>query len=160
MSGHDKVVAMDLERELGVDREVIAGYMTAFYNDPYFDVPYAPLFVVHDTLCVFDHYRERIRRFAPDLTVLGETALTYDKERAWKNKLLQDAVDGRIYAVFARSVHTWLREVDPKTGELGRVITLTYPFPEEVQVHDGHAYYVYRPYGSLQHRTLYREALR
>ncbi|MEO8588504.1 MAG: hypothetical protein ABI432_03975 [Flavobacteriales bacterium] len=160
MSGHDKVVAMDLEQELGVDREVIAGYMTAFYNDPYFDVPYAPLFVVNDTLCVFDHYRERIRRFAPDLTALDEITMTYQKERTWKTRLLQDAVDGRIYAQFARGVHTWLREVNPGTGGLGRVITLTYPFPEEVQVHDGHAYYVYRPYGSLQHRTLYREALR
>lgn len=160
MSGHDKVVAMDLERELGVDREVIAGYMTAFYNDPYFDVPYAPLFVVNDTLCVFDHYRERIRRFAPDLTELHDAPMTYQKERAWKTRLLQDPVEGTVYAVFARGIHTWLRTVDPKDGAMGRAITLTYPFPEEVQVHDGHVYYVYRPYGSLQHRTLYRESLR
>lgn len=160
MSGHDKVVAMDLERELGVDREVIAGYMTAFYNDPYFDVPYAPLFVVNDTLCVFDHYRERIRRFAPDLRELQDAPMTYQKERAWKTRLLQDPVEGKVYAVFARGIHTWLREVDPKDGGMGRAITLTYPFPEEVQVHDGHVYYVYRPYGSLQHRTLYREPLR
>jgi len=26
-------------------------------------------------------------------------------------------------------------------------------------VHGRHVYYVYRPYGSLQHRTLYREAI-
>lgn len=159
MSGHDKVVAMDLEKELGVDREVIAGYMTAFYNDPYFDVPYAPLFVVNDTLCVFDHYRERIRRFSTDLGAIDEVAMSHHAERNWKTALLQDAVNGKIYAVYAKGIHTWLREVDPMSGALGRVITLTHPFPEEVQVRAGHAYYVYRPYGSLQHRTLYRESL-
>lgn len=160
MSGHDKVVAMDLEKELGVDREVIAGYMTAFYKDPYFDVPYAPLFVVNDTLCVFDHYRERIRRFTPDLAAVDEVSMSHHTERNWKTRLLQDAVDGRIYAMYAKGIHTWLREVDPMSGALGRVISLTHPFPEEVQVRAGHAYYVYRPYGSLQHRTLYRESLR
>ncbi len=160
MSGRDKVIAMDLAIETGYDPEVIAGYMTEFYKDIYFDPPYAPLFVVHDTLCVFDHYKERIRRFRPDLSVVDEIPITHQNDRAWRTRLLQDPTDGTVYAQFARNLHTWLRAVDPSTGKLGGTRSLTHPFPEEVQVHDGHVYYVYRPYGSLQRRTLYREALR
>lgn len=160
MSGHDKVVAMDLAIETGIDAEIIAGYMTQFYKDQYFDPPYAPLFVVHDTLCVFDHYTERIRRFLPDLSPAGDVPITHQRERTWKTRLLQDAGDGTVYALFARNLHTWLRTVDATTGALGPVRMLDHPFPEDVQVHGGHAYFIYRPYGSLQHRTLYRQALR
>lgn len=160
MSGHDKVVAMDLERETGVEREIIAGYMTGFYNDPYFKVPYAPLFVMNDTLCVFDRYAGRISRFDTDLRPSGIAPFSGSFGRERWNTLLQDDITGRVWAVFARGVRTWLREVDTGDGTFGPAITLTHPFPQEVQVNDGHAYYLYRPYGSLQHRTLYRESLR
>ena len=160
MSGHDKVVAMDLAIETGIDAEIIAGYMTQFHKDIYFDPPYAPLFVVKDTLCVFDHYTERIRRFLPDLTEVEAVPMTHHKERTWKTRLLQDRSDGTVYALFARNLHTWLRSVDPSTGKLGPMRELDHPFPEEVQVHGGHAYFIYRTYGSLQHRTLYRQAIK
>lgn len=160
MSGHDKVVAMDLALETGIDAEIIAGYMTQFHKDIYFDPPYAPLFVVKDTLCVFDHYTERIRRFLPDLSEVEPVRMTHHQERTWKTRLIQDRSDGVVYALFARNLHTWLRSIDVGTGELGPVRALDHPFPEEVQVHDGHAYFIYRPFGSLQHRTLYRQAIR
>lgn len=160
MSGHDKVVAMDLALETGIDAEIIAGYMTQFHKDIYFDPPYAPLFVVRDTLCVFDHYTERIRRFLPDLTEVDAVPITHQKERTWRTRLLQDRSDGTVYALFARNLHTWLRSIDPSTGLLGPMRALDHPFPEEVQVHGGHAYFIYRPFGSLQHRTLYRQAIK
>ncbi len=160
MSGRDKVMAMNMERELGVDREVIAGYMTGFHRDAYFKVPYAPLFVVRDTLCVFDHAAGRLHRFTTDLAPCGETSITHHMERGWRNGLSQDAATGTVYAMFHRNSRSILRAVDIHSGELGRSLTLTHPFPEEVRIHDGHAYYVYRPHGSTQRRTLYREALR
>ncbi len=39
MSGPEKVIAMDLEIETGIDREIIAGFMTGFHKDLYFKVP-------------------------------------------------------------------------------------------------------------------------
>ena len=143
-----------------MDAEIIAGYMTGFHNDIYFKPPYAPLFVVNDTLCVFDHHKERIRRYLPDLTEVDEVPITYHKERTWKPRLVQDARDGTVYALFARNLRTWLRRIDPNTGRVGPERVLDHPFPEEVQVHDGHAYFIYRVSGTLQHRTLYRQRIR
>lgn len=160
MSGHDKVVAMDLALETGVDAEIIAGYMTGFHKDIYFRSPYAPLFVVNDTLCVFDHYKERVRRYLPDHRMVDEIPITYHRDRNWEHRLLQDRTDGMVYVLYARNLRTWLRRIDPATGQLGPERSLDHPFPEEVQVHDGYAYFIYRPYGSLQHRTLYRQAVR
>ena len=160
MSGHDKVVAMDLALETGIDAEIIAGHMTGFHHDIYFEPPYAPLFVVHDTLCVFDQYKELIRRFLPDGTEVGAVPITFQRNRYWKTRLLHDRNSGAVYAVFARNLRTWLREVDVGTGQLGPERVLDDPFPEQVRVHGDHAYFIYRPAESLQHRTLYRQRIR
>lgn len=160
MSGRDKVLAMDLEKETGVDREVIAGYMTGFHQDPYFHEPYAPLFVAHDTLLVFDHYRNRLRRFSSDRREMDEVVIGYHRMREWTGRLIQDRITGAVHALFRRGSRVWVRRVDQATGELGEPTELEFPYPDEVQVCDGWAYYVYRPYGSLQRRTLYRERLK
>jgi hypothetical protein len=160
MSGREKVVAMDMEKATGVDREVIAGFMTGFQHDPYFKVPYAPLFVVGDTLCVFDHAREAIRRFRSTGEAIDEIPMVHQKERGWKGKLIQDPADGRVFALFAKGMHAFVRSIDPGTGSMGERIELTHPFPQEVQLYGGYAYYVYRPPGAVDRRALYREALR
>lgn len=159
MSGHDKVVAMDLALETGVDAEIIAGYMTGFHKSLYFRPPYAPLFVVRDTLCVFDHHQHRIRRFLADRTEVAPVAIAYHRDRRWTARLLQDRRSGAVYALFARDARTWLREVDTRTGDLGPEQVLDDPFPEVVKVHGDHAYFIYRRSGSLQHRTLYRQRI-
>ncbi|MBK6342503.1 MAG: carboxypeptidase-like regulatory domain-containing protein [Flavobacteriales bacterium] len=160
MSGPDKVIAMDLEIETGIDRELIAGFMTGFHKDLYFKVPYAPLFVVRDTLCVFDHAKERIRRFMAEGTAVAEVKMRHAAERHWAKTLIQDQHSGQVYALFRQGPRTWLRSVDVRDGSIGAPSMLVHPFPEDVQVHEGHAYYVYRPHGSTQKRTLYRERLR
>lgn len=160
MSGPDKVVAMDLELETGIDREIIAGFMTGFHKDLYFKVPYAPLFVVRDTLCVFDHALGRIRWFSHEGLPLGEARMRHTADRHWSGLLLQDRGTGQVHAVFRQGPRTWLRSIAAGDGALGEPVRLTHPFPEDLQVHDGHVYYVHRPHGSMQKRTLYREALR
>lgn len=160
MDGRSKVVAMDLERELGIDRELIAGFMTGFHRHLYFKVPYAPLFRVRDTLHVFDHAKASIRRFTAEGEAIDEVGMVHLFDRAYRRLLVQDAADERLYAVFQRGPRVALRSVDPTTGALGQEQALLYPYPEQVQVHGRHAYYVYRPHGSTQKRTLYREPLR
>jgi hypothetical protein len=159
MSGRDKVIAMDLEVSTGVDREIIAGYMTGFHHDPYFKVPYAPMFVVNDTICVFDHGRALIRRFDKKLRSVDEVPIEHHKQRGWKKELLQDPVTRKIYSLYGRSDRMVLIEIDPATGMINNERMLTHPWPESVKVYGGSAWYIYREYGSTQRRTLYREPL-
>ncbi len=160
MSGRDKVIAMDLAHETGIDAELIAGHMTGFRHDLYFRVPYAPLFVVDGVPCVFDHANGSIRRFTNALEPLEEVAMLYHQDRDWHGMLLQDAGTGTVHAVFQRNGRMWLSPVDASSGVRGTPKQLTHPWPEQVQVFGDHVYYVYRRHGSLQHRTLYRESLR
>lgn len=160
MSGRDKVIAMDMEIATGVEREVIAGYMSGFHRHPYFRVPYAPLFVVNDTLLVFDHLRNVIRKFLPDGTKLNEVRLDHPTDRHWSGRLLHDRSAGVVYAQFAQGASTWLRPVNVDDGSLGSPGRLSHRFPANVQVHNGWAYYTYRPQGGVDRQTLYRERIR
>lgn len=162
LKGPEKVTAMNLAADLGVDKETVAGYMSGFSSNIWYRPLYAPLFVVGDTLLVFDHAWGRMRKFTHGLAETGGVPLAYQvKElaRQWSGKLIQDRVTQRIYAAFQRNGITWLRAIDPCTGALGSSFRLANRYPEHVQVHAGMAYYIWRPYGSLQKRTVYRERM-
>jgi hypothetical protein len=159
MNGRQKVDAMNMARETGVDAEVIAAYMRGFHRTHWFRMPYAPLFRKGDSLYVFDHVQERLRHF----DLLGNEGvphvMRHAREKAWRERLLQDPATGRVYALFQQHGRAWLCEVSTGSGALVASHRLTFRYPEDVQVYDGHVYYVYRAYGSQEHRTLYRESL-
>ena len=162
MKGPDKVVAMNLAAQLGVDKETVAGYMSGFSHNIWYRPVYAPLFVVGDTLLVFDHERWRLRKYTRSFDPAGDAALPYQTKaegRFWSGDLVQDHVTQRIYAVFKRNGNTWLRSIDPVSGVLGDPFRLANSYPECVQVQAGKVYYIWRPYGSLQKRTIYREEM-
>ena len=160
MTGANKVIAMNMETQLGVDKEIIAGYMTGFYNNIYFKVPYAPLFRICDTLSVFDKYQQAIRRYNLELESVGEVPFSESCGRERWTALLQDAITGTVYAQFSRGPVTTLRAIDTRTGSFGAAFALGHPFPEEIQINDGYVYFVHRTQGTLQRRTLYRESIR
>ena len=151
---------MNLAADLGVEKEVVAGYMTGFSRNIWFKPLYAPLFVVGDTLLVFDHVRSRLRKYDRAFRQVGEVVLTYQGNadgKFWSGRLLQDVAGQQVYALFRRSGTNWLRTIDPITGSLGDRIRLTNAYPDRVQVYGGQVYYIWRPFGSLQKRTIYRE---
>lgn len=162
MKGDDKVAAMNLAAQLGVDKEVVAAYMRGFSRNVWFKPLYAPLFVVGDTLLVFDHARKRIRKFDRGFHERGSVPIIYQakgEERLWAGRLSQDRSTGQVYAHFRKGGTFWLRAIDPVSGLLGPRHRLQHEYPERVQVQGGWAYYTWRPHGSLQKRTIYRERL-
>ncbi len=162
LKGPDKVLAMNLAMGLGVDKETVAGYMSGFSRHIWYQPLYAPLFVVGDTLLVFDHARHRMRKFTQAFAELPAVPLMYQgkgESRQWTGRLHQDRTTRRVYAEFQRHGTSWLRPVDPVTGQLGAAFRLAERWPERVQVHGGRAYYIWRPAGSMQKRSIYRERL-
>jgi hypothetical protein len=49
--------------------------------------------------------------------------------------------------------------LNTSTGEIEKVHPLYYKYPEKLKVKNGYAYYIYRPFESLQNKYLYREKL-
>lgn len=163
MSGHDKVLAMDMELSTGVDAEIIAAYMTGFQHDKYYDPLYAPMFVQNDEVLVFDHYNNVLRKYREDQTELGKVELSHHTRkprRDWKKKLLHDETTGAIYTLHEKCGKLMLYEIDIETGQVGLPFVLFYKYAENLHVDNGEVYYIYRPFGSLQKKYLYKEEIR
>ena len=56
-------------------------------------------------------------------------------------------------------IFAYLKHINSRTGEVTTANKLFFPYAEKIKVKDGYAWYVYRPFESLQARFLYKEKL-
>jgi hypothetical protein len=156
-----KLLAREMEQELGVDKEVIIG-ASVFTNSIFYKEIYAPLFVRNDTLFVFDYYNEKLfsyTMFGDAIDTLHITHHLQPKKTGWKNQLIQDRLTGQIFAVYEKAGYTTLRHIDLMTGQLGEGIQLNFKYVDKLRLSGNAAFYIYRPFESAQKKFLYKERL-
>ncbi|MFI5148735.1 MAG: carboxypeptidase-like regulatory domain-containing protein [Bacteroidia bacterium] len=158
----DRLAARKMELSSGVDKRIIAAHMTGFARGIHYTPLYAPLFVGHDTAYLFDHYTDRLFRFNNWGHLLDSIPISYHhpKEwKEWKHKLIQDQVNGSIYALLQRNGFYLLKFINLHDGKASPGYRLKYPYVSHIKARDGYVYYVYRPFESGQTKFLYREKI-
>ena len=154
-----KLWAARQEVSTGIDKEIWVG-ASSFTQSLYYKTLYAPLFVVSDTVVVFDHHNDYLFRYDAQDKLIDSIPIAYHKTKntnQWEKPLIRDPKTGKIYAVFLRGAHFYLKEIIPTTGEVVQVRKLYYRFVDNIRVYDGKVYYVYRPFESSQRKFLYSE---
>lgn len=162
MDGHEKLEAYRMELATGIDKEIWGAIWTGFPNDLYYKELYAPMFIKNDTVLVFDHYSNKMYKYDRNNHLIDSLEITYHLEsdkREWEELIIQDRNKQRIFSVFLRGGKIYLKELNTSTGEIRKVHQLYYKYPEKLKVKNNYAYYIYRPFESLQNKYLYREEL-
>lgn len=158
----DKLNARKLERATGIDKHRIAAMMTGFAQSHYFTPLYAPLFVAGDSMLLFEHYRNKLYHFNEHGVCTDSSPVNYHKPakwKEWKREVLRDPVQDRYFGLFQKN-GTWvLKEIDSRKGELRNEYPLYFPYASNIRVKNGEAWYLYRPFESLQNAFLYKEPL-
>ncbi len=161
MSGYDKLRAIRLEKQTGIDKEIFGAYMMGFQNSLFYQPLYAPAFFHTENLLIFDHHNDCL--FVHDSEGKAQDSITtsyhHTRDKKFANEILQDRIDLTYYAVYRKSGRNFLRQVNLTDGTAGEQITLYHPYPEKLKVVNGSVYYIYRPVNSLQTRHLYREEI-
>ena len=158
----EKLYARKISQKTGIDKRDVAAYMTDFAHQRWFTPLYAPLFVVRDTVLIFDHYTDRIYKYDRANQLIDSVNISYhhpEKWREWRRQLLKDESGNAIYGLFLKGGYTYLKEINTYTGNIQSVSGLTFQFVDKVKIRNGYAYYIYRPFGSLQTKFLYKEKL-
>jgi hypothetical protein len=156
-----KLWAAKQEAKTGIDKEIWVG-ASSFTQSLYYKTLYAPLFVSNDTVLLFDHHSDYLFRFNQNHRLIDSIPISYHKTKGsnqWEKPLIKDPVSQKVYAVFLKGAHFYLKEIEPTTGEVKQVIRLYFRFVDKIRVHDGKAYYVYRPFESAQRKFLYSERI-
>lgn len=161
MSNREKLRAIRLEHETGIDKEIYGAYMSGFQFSLYYQPIYAPMFCLGDTAAIFDHHNGFIYFHELDGKPVDSIALNYNAKAMGKfdHQLVQDPTNRDVYAVYKKNGRKFLRKISLENGEARGKITLYYPYPEKIKVVGNRVYYVYRKTDGRNTKHLYAEHL-
>ena len=160
MAPRDKLEAFRFEINTGIDKEIVAGYMTGYANSIYYEPINAPLIDDGNQLYIFDHVHGMLYQHDWDGSPTDSVRIAYHltkKPERWSGQVLHDHKSKKFFTTSLRNGRTFIAEIDKTSGQLGERIQLYYNYIEKVCVHNEKVYYIYRPFESSQNRYLYSE---
>jgi hypothetical protein len=163
MMPKEKLAARRLAIELKADKHVVAALMSGFTKSMFYEPLFAPLYIVNDTICVFDHYKDKLYHINKHGEKIDSIPISYNHPKnwkEWKNKMLKDDVEQLIYAVYDKNGHKYIKHISSKNGQEQGKYKLQFHSADKLKIHDGYAYYIYRPYESTQEKFFYRELIK
>jgi hypothetical protein len=160
LAPRDKLEAFRFEVNTGIDKEIVAGYMTGYANSIYYEPINAPLFDNKNELHIFDHVHGKIYAHHWDGSPKDSTDINYHQVKRperWSEEILHDALTGKYYTITSRNGRTFITQINIQTGKTGEKQPLYYPYIDKIRVRNNQVYYIYRPFESSQSRYLYKE---
>lgn len=157
-----KLEARRLAEYYKTDKTVMAALMSGFTKSMFYEPLYAPLFIINDTICIFDHHSNQLFHFDKKEQLLDSVRINYHhpkRWRDWKRAVFKDETENQLYAKFSKDGRHYLKRIDAQTGQIKGVYALQHHSAEHIKLKGGYAYYVYRPFESTQEKFLYRERI-
>lgn len=158
----DKLAAFRHELKTGIDKEIVAAYMSGFRNSNYYEPLNAPLLVKNDTLLIFDHHHDKLLKLDSRGEAIDSLLIQYHrkpKPEKWSGKVIKDLANDEVYTYYNRNGFTVLKRVNTETGIPDSSFELHHRYVEKIKLRDGWVYYIYRPFESPQKRILYRQRI-
>jgi hypothetical protein len=159
----ERLQAIKMAQDYGTDKYRVAAAMSGLTSSMYYTPVYAPLFILHDTVHVFDHYSNAILKYDRHHKLIDSVPFNYHHPKAWrewKHKLLVDKETNDVYALYQKGGYYSLKHINLETGEIDFSYKLTNQYVENLKVRNGYVYYVHSPFESLQEFFVYRELIR
>jgi hypothetical protein len=159
----EKLAARRLAMELKTDKHIVASLMSGFTKSMFYEPLFAPLYIIKDTICVFDHYKDKLYHLNRNGAKIDSVTINYNHPKnwkEWKNKMLKDDIENLIYAVYEKNGHKYIKRINSKTGKEEGKYNLQFHSADKLKIHDGYAYYIYRPFESTQEKFFYREYIK
>lgn len=121
---------------------------------------YNPLFVVNDTLYIFNHAEGRIDQMDDMGNLIDSRKIDYQFKKGWKNTVYSDKSRKKFYAVWMRNGAQNLIGLALTEDEQDYGVKITkHAYPEKVIVRNGFVYYAYKPNYDANLNKLYRQKL-
>lgn len=159
----DKLVARRIAMDLKTDKRIIASLISGFTKSMFYEPLFAPLYIIKDTICVFDHYKDKLFHLDKHGSKIDSIPISYNHPKnwkEWKNIMIKDDIENLIYAVYNKNGHKYIKQISTQTGKDIGKYSLQFHSADKLKIHDGYAYYIYRPYESTQEKFFYRELVK
>ena len=144
-----------------MDKKDVAAIFTGFHKTMYYEPVSAPLFVLDDSLFIFDHSKSVLYKLK-NFQVVDSIEITYHKSERffrWKDEVLFDKTTLEFYGVFLKNGYYYLKGISTEMGGVMSDFKVEKQFAENLKVQNGYAYYLYKKPTSPEKPFLYRELL-
>ena len=143
----------------GESKYDVAAELTGFTNSLWWEDLYSPMFASSDTVFIADHYRDSLFLYDKSGKFLLAYPMNFHKEKGYEKEILRDYTSGEWFARYSINGRTHLKPVGRQAEITGESIKLHYRYIDKVKVHNGKAWYLYRPFESRQNSFLYAESI-
>lgn len=157
-----KLEARRLADYYKTDKTIMAALMSGFTKSMFYEPLYAPLFILNDTICIFDHHSDQLFHFDKTERLLDSVRISYHhpkRWRDWKRQIYKDDTENKLYAVYSKDGHQYLKHIHYQTGKVEGIYHLQHHSATKIKLKGNHAYYIYRPFESTQEKFLYKEKI-
>lgn len=158
----DKLTARKIAQEYHIDFHRVAAIMSGVTTSMFYTPLYAPLFVLNDTVYIFDHYSNAIFKYNSQNQAVDSIPVEYHHPKnwkEWKHQLIADELTNEVYAIYQKNGFYYLKKIDLNTGKVTFSYKLINQYVDNMKIKGGYVYYVYRPFESLQERFVYKELI-
>ncbi|CAN5324137.1 hypothetical protein BH10BAC1_BH10BAC1_14830 [soil metagenome] len=159
----ERVQVNKLAKYYGVDFHKVAASMSGLTSSMYYSPLYSPLFVMKDTVCVFDHSSNAIFKYDKNLNQLDSIPIDYNHPKSWrdwKNEVIIDKETNNAYALYQKNGFYYLKHIDMHSGKIIGSFKLSNQYVEKIKIKGDYVYYIYRPFESLQEKFVYKELIK
>lgn len=102
---------------------------------------YAPLFVIQNSVYVFNYAHSKIMCYYRSI-LTHEIPISYHKDKHWKREMLIDRKYNVAYAVFEKNGITTLKSIHLNSGDFIQIYQIPHAFVSQISIHDNHIYYL------------------
>lgn len=135
-------------------------YLPGFFYRDYSPPKYNPLFVVNDTIYIFNHAEGRIDELDDSGNVISSKRINYQFRKGWEAMIHSDKTSKKFYAVWMKNGVKHLTGLGLNEDEQDFSSQITeHAYPEKVIVRNGYVYYAYKPSHDANLNKFYRQKL-
>lgn len=162
LQSKERLQVRKLANYYGIDFHRVAASMSGYTNSIFYTPLYSPLFVMNDTICLFDHSSNAIFKYDKNIKQLDSIPIEYNHPkswREWKNEVIIDKETNSAYALYQKNGFYYLKRINMYTGKIVGSFKLTNQYVEKIKIKGDYVYYIYRPFESLQEKFVYKELI-
>jgi hypothetical protein len=147
-----------------------------FHLMAYLTPVFAPMKKMGDSICIFNHPQSVIEFYDANDSLVGETPIEYHhqvrpnntfiltyafyKSKKWQEEIYIDDEARKAYTLFVNNNGSKeLVEIDLNSGRLKYSMKIPFPYVEKIKVRDGFVYFLYKGWGEMDKKKLFRQSI-
>jgi len=172
LSKKQKLLAKELSNQQGFPEQYYASYIRAtdsgaarsfrdniaWGGERDLRIPYSPPYKIGNEVFIFDCMNQWIFRHSKNGAPLDSCYFQIQLPKEEIQKIEQDQITQKVYAIHEREGVEYIRQINPTTGALGSPMKIAHPFPKRVKIYNGEVFYI-REDAKRKIKHLYKETL-